>query len=199
VPRHVRDGIPFLKADDFEEVSVRRSDGREETVFVAKINGRTRRVKVKGLTHRVRLFLCVANPSRIDPEEAQFLLTNDERMSAAEVVQAYGLRNWEEVFYRQGKDDLGLDQCEVRDEQRLLRHWALVLVTWTMLETFRVRGDLAERSVRSLETVEAVIRLLRDLFRWEFWLVWMREAEHVKSFVRWFCQTRGVRVAFDDG
>jgi hypothetical protein len=50
-----------------------------------------------------------------------------------------------------------------------------------------------------LETVESVIRLLRDLFRWEFWPVWMREAEHVKGFVRWFCETRGVRVAFEDG
>jgi hypothetical protein len=43
----------------------------------------------------------------------------------------------------------------------------LVMVTWTMLETFRVRGDLAERSVHGLETVESVIRLPRDLFRWE--------------------------------
>lgn len=56
--------------------------------------------------------------SRRDPEEARFPLANDERMSAAEVVRAHGLRNWEEVFHRQGKDDLGLDQCEVRDEQR---------------------------------------------------------------------------------
>ena len=195
---HAEEVIPFLKADAFTAVSVRRSNGQEDTRWVAKLQAQ-HRVKVKGLTHRTQVFLCVDDPSRIDPEEAQFLLTNDEQMSEAEVVQVYGLRNWEEVFYRQGKDELGLDQCEVRHEERLLRHWVLVMVTWTMLETFRVRGDLAQRSHTTLDTLESIVRLLRDLCRWEFWFVWMRTPEHVKRFVTWFCQTRGLRVAFDDG
>jgi hypothetical protein len=117
-------------------------------------------------------------------------------MSAAEVVQAYNLRNWEEVFYRQGKDELGLDQCEARDEEQLLRHWVLEMVTYTMLETFRVRGDLAQRSKKPLTTFEAVVGLLQDVFRWEFWMVWLKDEERAKRFICWFCATRGLRVSF---
>jgi hypothetical protein len=50
-PEHrAEDALPYLKADDFDDASVRRSDGRDESVWVAKINGRARRVKVKGAT-----------------------------------------------------------------------------------------------------------------------------------------------------
>jgi hypothetical protein len=192
---HAEEVVTLFKADDFKEVSARRSGNQERKKWVVEVSKR-HNVKVKKLKHRPRLFLSVDDPSRIEPDEADFILCDDERMSMAEVVQAYGLRNWEEGFYRQGKDCLGMDQCEAQFEDRLMRHWVLVMAAYTMLETFRVRGDLTERSEKPLETLESVIRLIQDIFRWEFWMVWMRDEEKVKRFVEWFCSTRGLRVSF---
>lgn len=195
---HAEEVLTLFKAEDFSEVTVICS-GSPQKKWVVEVTKKYR-VKVKGLRHRPRLFLSVDDPSQnqkdIDPEKVDFLLCDSEEASLAEVVQAYRLRNWEEVFYRQGKDYLGLDQCEVQLEHRLIRHWVLVMVAYTMLETFRVRGDLRDRTDKPLLTLESVIRLLQDLFRWEFWMKWMTDEQRVKRFVEWFCQMRGLKVSW---
>lgn len=195
---HAEEVLALFKAEDFSQVSVMCSGGLK-TKWVVEVSKRCQ-VKVKGLRHRPRLFLCVDDPSQLDldPEKVDFLLCNSdsEETSLAEVVQANSLRNWEEVFYRQGKDCLGLDQCEAQLEQRLIRHWVLVMVAYTMLETFRVRGDLKDRTDKPLLTLEAVIRLLQDVFRWEFWMKWLKDEQRLVRFVEWFCETRGLKVSW---
>jgi len=88
------------------------------------------------------MIITLDDPNRIDPEEADFLLCNDEEISLSEIVQAYSLRNFAEVLYREEKDDLGLDECQVQYEDRLRRHWVLAKVTQSMIETFRLRGEM---------------------------------------------------------
>jgi hypothetical protein len=44
----------------------------------------------------------------------------------AEVVRLYGLRNWVEQSYKQGKGALGWSAYQVRSDRAIRRHWALV-------------------------------------------------------------------------
>ena len=44
----------------------------------------------------------------------------------AEIVRLYGLRNWVEQSYKQTKGALGWSEYQVRSDQAIRRHWALV-------------------------------------------------------------------------
>ena len=134
--------------------------------------------------------------NRMDPKEADFLLCNDEEMSLSEVVQAYSLRNFAEVLYREEKDDLGLDECQVQYEDNLRRHWALAMVAQSMIETFRLKGELNEHSESEPKTFGQTLRLVQDVFRAEFWLKWLFKEHNLKWFVEWLCSSRGIRVSF---
>jgi SRSO17 transposase len=196
MPEHrAEEVITLFKVGDFKEVPISCS-GTLKKKYAVEVTKKYK-LKVKRLHHRTRLFLCVDDPSQLDPEKVSFIICNDNKMSLAEVIQAYSLRNWEEVFYRQGKDYLGLDQCEVQLEQRLIKHWILVMVAYTMLETFRVKGVFKEKSDKPLNTIESVIRFVQDLFRWEFWTKWAREEQLFKRFVEWFCSTRGLKISLN--
>lgn len=187
----------LLKAEDFEAISVRRADGREQTVWAAEL--KKVKVKVKKLGYVAHFVVQVDDPHRLNADEADYMLANDAGMTLAEIIRARALRNEVEVFYEDGKDDLGLDQAEVRAEEKLLRHWTLVMLVHTMLETFRRRGDLSGRSKSPLKTRGDVLRLIRDVFRWDFWMVWLREGENLRRFIKWFCASRGLTVSWQSG
>ncbi len=187
--------VTLFKADDFVKVSVKLSDGSEKEKWAVEVP-KSARLKIKRLKHRPRMIIALDDPNRSDPVEADILITNDEDMSLREVVQAYSLRNFAEVLYREEKDELGLDESQVQYEDRLLRHWALVMVAQSMLETFRLRGDLNERTDSGIKTFGQTLRLVQDVFRVEFWLKWLSEENNTKQFVQWLCSSRGLRVSF---
>lgn len=188
--------LTLFKADDFIKVSVKCSDGSEKIKWAAEVP-ESAKLKVKGLKHCPRMMISLDDPHRMNPDEVDFLLCNDEEMSLAEVVQAYSLRNFGEVLYREGKDELGLDESQTQYENRLLRHWVLVMVTQSMIETFRIKGDLKERTDLTIKTFEQMLRLIQDVFRVEFWLGWLAKEDNVKQFVQWLCSSRGLRVCFE--
>jgi hypothetical protein len=63
-----------------------------------------------------------------------YLLTNLPRPGSrraqqadlADIVRLYGLRNWVEQGYKQVKGELGWADFQVRSDQAIRRHWALV-------------------------------------------------------------------------
>lgn len=190
--RRADEVINLVKPEQWKEVSIRRADGTEETVWAAEL-----RVRAKKVPFPQRLVFQVDDRSQVTPEEARYLLCNANRkqLPLAEVVRANALRNWVEVFYGEGKDKLGLDQAEVRLEERLMRHWTLVMVAHSMLELFRCRGGLSHRVSAPIRTRGDVLRSVRDLFRWDL-MVWLRQAENLKRWVTWFCSSRGLNVSF---
>lgn len=180
----------LLKTEDFKPVTVRYSDGSEEVRYVAGL----KRVKMKKIGYVEHLVVQVCDPYQLNPDEAEFFICTDKNMTAAEVAQTYALRNWVEVFYRDGKDSLGLDQAEVRREKRLLRHWVLVMIAYTMLETFRVRGDISKHSRNPLKTRGDVLQLIRNMFRRDFLFKWLQKPENLIKFIKWLCSSRGLDV-----
>jgi hypothetical protein len=82
----------------------------------------------------LRLVVATTDPARLPGHSTWYLLTNLPRPATrraqqadlAEVVRLYGLRNWVEQGYKQVKGELGWADFQVRSDQAIRRHWALV-------------------------------------------------------------------------
>jgi SRSO17 transposase len=75
-----------------------------------------------------RLIIATVDPANC-PETATWYLATTLPAGAAdlaEIVRLYGLRQWVEQAYKQGKGSLGWSQYQVRADQAIRRHWALV-------------------------------------------------------------------------
>lgn len=138
-PEHsVKEVLALLKKEDFERTTVKRADGTEDVRYVVGME-----IKVKGLGKGKRRLVIVASDlDRLDPDHVEFLLT-DTRLSNADVARAYTLRNWVEVFYGDGKGELGLAKAQVRYEDGYARHWALVFLAHTLVMYHRMKGSFA--------------------------------------------------------
>ena len=130
--------LALFEKEDFERVTVKRADGTEDVRYVVGME-----IKVKGLGKGKRRLVIVASDlDRLDPDHVEFLLT-DTRLSNADVARAYALRNWVEVFYGDGKGELGLAKAQVRYEDGYARHWALVFLAHTLVMYHRMKGSFA--------------------------------------------------------
>jgi hypothetical protein len=78
--------------------------------------------------------VATTDPERLPKLTTWSLLTNLARPASrraqqaqlAEIVGAYGLRNWVEQGYKQVKDELGWADFQVRSDRAIRRHWTLV-------------------------------------------------------------------------
>ena len=75
-----------------------------------------------------------------------FYVSNRLEWSNRRVVEAYKVRQSIEVFYRDVKQNLGLEEYQVRKGRGAIIHWHLVFTAYTLLALLR-------RSLRRTSTV----------------------------------------------
>jgi hypothetical protein len=117
------------KPGQWRRIQRRFRDGHTETWWAAdaQLGG-------WGPQRRLRLVVATTDPARLPGHSSWYLLTNLPRPASrrgqqadlAEVVRLYGLRNWVEQGYKQVKGELGWADFQVRSDQAICRHWALV-------------------------------------------------------------------------
>jgi DDE superfamily endonuclease len=86
-----------------------------------------------------RLVVATTDPARLPKLSTWYLLTNLHRPAGrraqqaqlAQIVGAYGLRNWVEQGYKQVKDELGWADFQVRGDRAIRRHWTLVCLAFS--------------------------------------------------------------------
>jgi len=96
-----------------------------------------------------------------------FYVTNRLEWTDRRVVEAYRVRQSIEVFYRDVKQNLGLEEYQVRKGRGAIIHWHLVFTAYTLLALLRrsLRGALG-RLGRVLDTLGDVCRWVkRQCFR----------------------------------
>jgi hypothetical protein len=113
----------------WRRVTRRFRDGHTETWWAAdaKLGG-------WGPDRHHRLVVATTDPARLPKLTTWYLLTDLARPAGrraqqaqlAEIVGAYGLRNWVEQGYKQVKDELGWADFQVRSDRAIRRHWTLV-------------------------------------------------------------------------
>jgi DDE superfamily endonuclease len=115
--------------------------------------------------HRVRLVIIWEK--RNDQEPRKILVTNRVQWEVSRILQVYRHR-WTgtETFHRDGKQQLGMGDCQLRDGQGQTRHMYLVMLAYSLLMRQLRQNRAQEWALQRLTTIgEACRAMLRESLR----------------------------------
>ena len=134
-------------------------------------------LRLPQVKHKVRIVI-VWN-QRADAEPRIILVTNRIQWEVSRIVRGYRHR-WTgtETFHRDGKQQLGMGDCQLRDNEGQTRHMYLVMLAYSLLMKQLQQGHAYEWAFQKLTTIgEACRAILRETLRKT--LVWA--IEHVRD------------------
>lgn len=122
-------------------------------------------LRIPKVNHRIRIVILWKK--RRDTEPCKILVTNRTQWEVQRILQAYRYR-WTgtETFHRDGKQQLGMGACQLRDGQGQTRHMYLVMLAYSLLMR-QLRQDRAKDwALARLTTIgEACRAMLRESLR----------------------------------
>jgi hypothetical protein len=122
-------------------------------------------LRIPDVNHKVRILIIWQNQT--DEQARIILVTNRLQWEASRIVRAYGYR-WTgtETFHRDGKQQLGMGDCQLRDGQGQTRHMHLVMVAYSLLMKQLRQGHAYDWAYQQLTTIgEACRAMLRETLR----------------------------------
>jgi len=122
-------------------------------------------VRIPGVDHKVRIVIIWRY--RNDVEARKILVTNRTTWEVSRIARVYRHR-WTgtETFHRDGKQELGLGDCQLRDAQGQTRHMYLVMLAYSLLMSQLRQGRAREWALQRLTTIgEACRAILRENLR----------------------------------
>jgi hypothetical protein len=89
-------------------------------------------IRIPKVNHKVRILILWNH--RRDASPCKILITNRVRWEAKRILSVYRYR-WTgtETFHRDGKQELGMGDCQLRDGQGQTRHMYLVMLAYSLL------------------------------------------------------------------
>ena len=145
----------------------------------------TATVRIPDVKHKVRIVILWRY--RHDPEPIKILVTNRITWEVTRILQVYRYR-WTgtETFHRDGKQQLGMGDCQLRDPQGQTRHMYLVMLAYSLLMSELKQGRAKEWALHRLMTIgEACRAMLKETLRTTLsWAIeqvtrWEQPYEHV--------------------
>src|SRR4051794_22827127 len=122
-------------------------------------------LRIPDVKHKVRILILW---QRQEDEQARIILvTNRVQWEAGRIVRAYRHR-WTgtETFHRDGKQQLGMGDCQLRDGGGQTRHMYLVMLAYSLLMKQLRQGHAYEWAFQTLTTIgEACRAVLRETLR----------------------------------
>jgi hypothetical protein len=115
--------------------------------------------------HKVRIVILWRY--RHDAQPCKILVTNRITWEVSRIVRVYR-RRWTgtETFHRDGKQQLGLGDCQLRDLQGQTRHMYLVMTAYSLLMIQLRQGRAKDWALHRLMTIgEACRAMLREALR----------------------------------
>src|SRR5712692_7983309 len=120
---------------------------------------------IPDVKHRVRIVSIW--DKRNDVEPRKILVTNRVQWEVSRILQVYRHR-WTgtETFHRDGKQQLGMGDCQLRDGQGQTRHMYLVMLAYSLLMRQLRQNRAQEWALQRLTTIgEACRAMLRETLR----------------------------------
>jgi uncharacterized protein YndB with AHSA1/START domain len=116
-------------------------------------------LEIPDVAHKVRIV--VLWHYRHDPEPVKILVTNRTTWEVTRSVRVYR-RRWTgtETFHRDGKQQLGLGDCQLRDFQGHTRHMYLVMLAYSLLMSELKQGRAKEWAFQRLMTIGEACRAM---------------------------------------
>jgi len=122
-------------------------------------------LRIPEVKHKVRILILW---QRQDDEQARIILiTNRIQWEASRIVRAYRHR-WTgtETFHRDGKQPLGMGDCQLRGGEGQTRHMYLVMLAYSLIMKQLRQGRAYEWAFQRLTTIgEACRAMLRETLR----------------------------------
>ncbi len=122
-------------------------------------------LRILEVNHKVRILILWQHKE--DEQPRIILVTNRIQWEASRIVRAYRHR-WTgtETFHRDGKQQLGMGDCQLRDGQGQTRHMHLVMLAYSLLMRQLRQGHAYEWAFQRLTTIgEACRAILRETLR----------------------------------
>ena len=122
-------------------------------------------VRIPDVKHKVRIVILWHY--RNDDQPCKILVTNRTTWEVSRIVRVYRHR-WTgtETFHRDGKQQLGLGDCQLRDPQGQTRHMYLVMLAYSLLMSQLRQNCAREWALHRLTTIgEACRAMLRENLR----------------------------------
>ena len=130
----------------------------------------TRTVHLPNVNHRVRIVILWRN--RRDASPAKILITNRTGWEVTRIVRGYRCR-WTgtETYHRDGKQELGMGDCQLRNGQGQTRHMHLVMLAYSLLMTQLRQRRAKTWALQRLTTIGQACRAvstetLRTTLQW---------------------------------
>lgn len=122
-------------------------------------------LRIPDVQHKVRILILWQRQE--DEQPRIILVTNRLQWEASRIVRAYRHR-WTgtETFHRDGKQQLGMGDCQLRDGEGQTRHMYLVMLAYSLLMKQLRQGHAYEWAFQKLTTIgEACRAMLRETLR----------------------------------
>lgn len=122
-------------------------------------------VHIPNVNHKVRIVILWKH--KRDQEPCKVLVTNRVTWEVTRILSVYRER-WTgtETFHRDGKQELGMGDCQLRDGQGQTRHMYLVMLAYSLLVRQLGQGRAQDWALQKLTTIgEACRAMLRETLR----------------------------------
>ena len=122
-------------------------------------------VRIPNVNHKVRVVILWKH--KRDNEPCKVLVTNRINWEVSRILGVYRYR-WTgtETFHRDGKQELGMGDCQLRDGQGQTRHMYLVMLAYSLLVRQLGQGRAQDWALHKLTTIgEACRAMLRETLR----------------------------------
>lgn len=180
--KHLRDGRPrgYVGSLKFNRKLVYRGEVIKASALASRISLELRKpmregdkeqwyftctLRIPEVKHRVRVVVIWSR--REDEQPRIILVTNRVQWEVSRVVRVYRYR-WTgtETFHRDGKQQLGMGDCQLRDGEGQTRHLYMVMLAYSLLVRQLQQGHAYEWAYRKLTTIgEACRAVLRETLR----------------------------------
>ena len=122
-------------------------------------------VQIPNVQHKVRIVMLWKQ--REDAEAAKMVISNRTTWEVSRILLVYRYR-WTgtETFHRDGKQQLGMGDCQLRDSEGQTRHMHLVMLAYSLLMQQLQQSHAREWAYQKLTTIgEACRAILRETLR----------------------------------
>ena len=164
-----------IPPEDRKAMTIIGANGEKRTQYFLTVT-----VQMPGLDHRTRIVIIWKNKDDVDA--VKYLVTNRIHWNGEKIVGAYRYR-WTgtETFHRDGKQELGLGDCQLRDGVGQTRHTYMVMLAHSLLVRELGNGSLSEWCRVKLSTVGEACRALLS--------------ESIRSMVGWIMEELDVALS----
>lgn len=122
----------------------------------------------------------------IDGKNEMLLIVTNRRDMHRKIVARYMLRGSIDVFYRDGKQYLGLGECRARNAKAANRHIESVFLAYSSLRLVVTEHKIAKRSIRSSISHELKSALFFLLEKMVLWIYSIRSMEGLIKVIEEF-------------